>query len=81
MNKKINQLTQKNKETLENFFQKMKNIVYRNGSKQSKIRQLYGAHYWTNYFMNINNHLIEKEFHGKCRCKKPTLSTKNPLTT
>jgi hypothetical protein len=55
-----NDITQKNMEVLENFFNEIKQIIYRGHSKKSQMKMLYGARYWANYFMQMNNAQIRK---------------------
>ncbi len=56
----IEHITNKNMEVLENFFNEMQNIIYRGRSKRSQMKMLYGAKYWADYFMQMNNDHIRK---------------------
>jgi len=51
----IEHIVQRNNEVIDNFFKEMQNIIYRGHSKKSQMKMLYGARYWANYFMQMNN--------------------------
>lgn len=56
----IEHIVQRNNEVIDNFFKEMQNIIYRGHSKKSQMKMLYGARYWANYFMQMNNEYIRK---------------------
>ena len=53
-------ITQRNMEILEDYLKKMQRILYCKAPLESKRKMLYSAKYWAEYFMSLNNHLIEE---------------------
>lgn len=62
MNQKIEQITGQNQEIVENFFREAQKILYCRAPLKAKIRMLYGAKYWADYFIQLNNHRMREEF-------------------
>ncbi|HLD72069.1 MAG TPA: hypothetical protein VJA23_00640 [Candidatus Nanoarchaeia archaeon] len=61
MNQKIEQITSQNREILENFFREAQKIVYCQAPVKAKIKMLYGARYWADYFIQLNNLRLKEE--------------------
>ncbi|MBI4983748.1 hypothetical protein HZC32_03830 [Candidatus Woesearchaeota archaeon] len=55
MNPKIEQITCQNQEIIENFFREAQRILYCQAPTKAKIKMLYGAKYWADYFIQLNN--------------------------
>ena len=49
-------------EVVEQFFREAQHILYCQASLQSKAKMLHGAHYRATYYIELNNHLLEKNF-------------------
>ncbi len=47
---------------VEQFFREAQHILYCRASPQSKAKMLHGAHYRATYYLQLNNHLLEKNF-------------------
>jgi len=47
---------------VEQFFKEAQHILYCQASQQSKAKMLHGAHYRATYYLQLNNHLLEKNF-------------------
>lgn len=62
MNQKIEQITSQNREILDNFFREAQKIIYCRAPAKAKIKMLYGARYWADYFIQLNNLRLKEEF-------------------
>lgn len=62
MNTKIEQITGQNQKILENFFREAQKILYCRAPVKAKIKMLYGARYWADYFLELNNLRVREEF-------------------
>ena len=59
MEKPIERIQDLNLETVENFFNEAKAIIYSQKSIKSKMRALHSAHHWAVYFAQMSNHFVE----------------------
>ncbi|MEW5896757.1 MAG: hypothetical protein AB1668_03640 [Nanoarchaeota archaeon] len=67
MNEKIEQITSSNQEILENFFREAQRILYCRAPVKAKIKMLYGARYWADYFLQLNNLRLKEEIQSANR--------------
>ena len=62
----MNQTNIRTLEILEDYFQKMQRMLYCKAPLETKRKMLYSANYWAKYFMQIENHLLEKAIKEGC---------------
>ncbi|MBU1111566.1 MAG: hypothetical protein ABIG93_05580 [archaeon] len=55
----------RNLEILDQFFKDMQKILYMKAQPKSKAKMLYGARYWAEYVMLINNRFIQDHLEEK----------------
>ncbi len=61
MNPKIEQIASQNREILDNFFREAQKILYCQAPVKAKMKMLYGARYWADYFIQLNNLRLKEE--------------------
>lgn len=73
MSQKIDEISERNLEILENLFKEMQAIIYKGRTKNGQMKMLYSARYWAKYMMRINNTILLEHFselQKKQRCDK-----------